>query len=41
MRALELSNAENFITKVIWEMKNCNIKSSGKLDYDNQNYLGQ
>jgi hypothetical protein len=23
MRVLELSNAENFITKMIWEMANC------------------
>jgi hypothetical protein len=35
MRVLELSNAENFITKVIWEMTNFNIISSGELDYDN------
>ena len=34
MRVLELSNAENFLTKVIWEMTNCNIKNSGELDSD-------
>ena len=34
MRVLELSNAENFVTKVIWEMANCNIKNSGELDSD-------
>ena len=34
MRVLELSNAENFKPKVIWEMTNYNIKNSGKLDYD-------
>ena len=34
MRVLELSNAENFVTKVIWEMTNYNIKNSRELDYD-------
>ena len=34
MRVLELSNAENFVTKVIWEMTYCNIKNSGELDSD-------
>jgi len=29
------------MTKVIWEMTNCNIKGSGELDYDKYNYLGQ
>ena len=34
MRVIELSNAENFLTKVIWEMTNFNIKNSGELDYE-------
>ena len=29
MLMLELSNTENFMTKVIWEMTYCNIKNSG------------
>ena len=32
MQVPELSNAENFVIKVIWEMANCNIKNSGELD---------
>ena len=34
---VELSNAENFITKVICKMTNFNIKNSEELDYDEQN----
>ena len=34
MRVLELSNDENFITKVIREMTNSNMKISRELDYD-------
>ena len=34
MRHVNRPITEHFITKVIWEMANCNIKNSGELDSD-------